>query len=52
MRGTGFSTFGRTLAVAKRRARELLCGYLKVKDISAAGIDVVDEVRSSEAVEA
>ena len=52
IRGTGFTTFGRTLASAKRRARELLSGYLQVKDLSAAGIDVVDEVRSSEAVEA
>ena len=52
VRGTGFTTLGRTLASAKRRTRELLCGYLQVKDLGAAGIDVVDEVRSSEAVEA
>lgn len=52
VRGTDFSTIGRTLASAKRRARELLCAYLQVKDLDAAGIDVVDEVRSPEAVEA
>ena len=52
VRGTGFTTFGRTLASAKRRVREFLCGYLHVKDLIAAGIDVVDEVRSSEAIEA
>ncbi len=52
VRGTDFSTFGRTLASAKRRARELLCAYLEVKDLGRAGIDVIDEVQSPEAVEA
>ena len=52
VRGTSFLTFGRTLASAKRRARGLLCGYLQVKDLGAAGIDVVDEVRSSDAAQA
>jgi hypothetical protein len=46
VRGTTFSTYGRTLALAKRRARELLCGYLAVDDLGAAGIDVIDEVNS------
>ena len=50
VRGTDFSTFGRTLASAKRRARELLCAYLEVKNLELAGIDVVDEVRAPEAV--
>jgi hypothetical protein len=52
IRGTGFSTFGRTLASAKRRARELLCAYLQVKDLDAAGIDVVDEVDARAGVKA
>jgi hypothetical protein len=46
LRGTTFSTYGRTLALAKRRARELLCGYLAVDDLGAAGIEVIDEVHS------
>lgn len=52
VRGTDFSTFGRTLAVAKRRARELLCAYLELKDLGAAGIDVVDEVEATAGVKA
>lgn len=46
VRGTTFSTYGRTLALAKRRARELLCGYLAVDDLGAVGIEVIDEVSS------
>jgi predicted RNase H-like HicB family nuclease len=50
VRGTNFSTFGRTVAVAKRRARELLGAYLDVKDLGSAGIEVVDEVQWPSAV--
>ena len=52
VRGTDFSTFGRTIAAAKRRARELLCAYLEVKDLGAAGIEVVDEVEAPASVNA
>ena len=52
VRGTNFSTFGRSLPVAKRHARDLLRAYLEVNDLHAAGIEVVDEVRSPEAVKA
>lgn len=50
VRGTEFSTFGRTLGSTKRRARELLRGYLGVKDLDAAGIDVIDDVHTPEAI--
>lgn len=52
VRGTHFSTFGRTLTVAKRRARELLCAYLELKDLHAAGIKVVDEADAPARVKA
>lgn len=47
---TDFSTFGRTLVIAKRRARQLLRAYLELKDLSAAGIEVVDEVQAPSTV--
>lgn len=47
VRGTAFSTWGPTIVAAKKRARELLRGYLNVRDLAAAGIQVVDEVHAS-----
>ena len=41
----GISTFGRTLAAAKRHARSALRVYLEVGDLAAAGVEVVDEVQ-------
>jgi len=35
---------------AKRHARELLAAYLEIDDLKAAGIEVVDEVHTPEAV--
>jgi hypothetical protein len=48
IRGTTFSTSGRSLAVTKRRARELLRGYLNVPDLDEAEIEVVDNVQTPE----
>lgn len=39
------ATFGRTLAAAKRYARSALAVHLEVGDLSAAGVEVVDDVR-------
>ena len=39
------ATFGRTLAAAKRYARSALAVHLEVTDLTAAGIEVVDDVR-------
>lgn len=39
------ATFGRTLASAKRYARSALAVHLEVDDLSAAGVEVVDDVR-------
>lgn len=39
------ATFGRTLAAAKRYARDALAVHLELDDLDAAGIVVVDEVR-------
>jgi hypothetical protein len=50
LRGTDFATWGKSLATAKRHARELLSAYLEIDDLKAAGIEVVDEVQSPEAV--
>jgi hypothetical protein len=39
------STWGRTLASAKRYARELLAAYLETDDLERAGVELVDRVR-------
>ena len=52
VRGTNFTTLGRTLTIAKRRARVLIQAYHDIKDLSAAGIDVIDEVRTRSTVNA
>lgn len=39
------ATFGRTLASAKKYARSALAVYLEVADLTAAGVEVVDDVR-------
>ena len=52
LRGTDFATWGKSLAAAKRHARELLSAYLEIDDLKAAGIEVVDEVQSPAAVAA
>lgn len=44
------STRGRTLSHAKRNARQILAMLLNVADLDEAGIEVVDEVQSREAV--
>ena len=44
-RDPDIATFGRTLSSAKRYARSALAVYLDVDDLSAAGIEVVDDVR-------
>jgi len=44
------ATFGRTLASAKRYARSALAVYLEVDDLTAAGIEVVDDVRLPSAI--
>lgn len=44
-RGPDIATFGRTLASAKRYARSALAVHLEVDDLSAAGVEVVDDVR-------
>jgi predicted RNase H-like HicB family nuclease len=38
------ATFGRTLASAKRYARSALAVYLEIDDLTAQGIEVVDEI--------
>ena len=38
------ATFGRTLASAKRHARSALAVYLEVTDLTAAGVEVEDDV--------
>jgi hypothetical protein len=43
--GPDIATFGRTLPSAKRYARSALAVYLEVDDLTAAGIQVVDDVR-------
>lgn len=50
--GMDLSTVGGTLAVAKRHARELLRMFLQVRDLAAAGIGVIDQVDSTEPVQA
>jgi predicted RNase H-like HicB family nuclease len=44
------ATFGHTLASAKRYARSALAVYLEAADLSAAGVEVVDDVRLPAAV--
>jgi predicted RNase H-like HicB family nuclease len=44
-RDPDIATFGRTLSTAKRYARSALAVYLEVDDLSAAGVEVVDDVR-------
>lgn len=44
-RDPDIATFGRTLASAKRYARSALAVYLEVGDLTAAGVEVVDDVR-------
>jgi len=44
-RDPDIATFGRTLASAKRYARSALAVHLEVDDLSAAGIEVIDEIR-------
>ncbi len=39
------ATFGRSLQSAKRHARSALAVYLELADLTAAGIEVVDDVR-------
>lgn len=39
------STFGRTLAAAKARARSLLAVHLQVNDLATAGVEIEDKVR-------
>lgn len=39
------ATFGRTLASAKRHARSALAVHLEIHDLSASGVEVVDDVR-------
>ena len=43
-RDPDIATFGRTLASAKRYARSALAVYLEVDDLTASGIEVIDEV--------
>ena len=50
LQGTDFATWGKSLVAAKRHARELLAAYLEIDDLKAAGIEVVDEVHTPEAV--
>jgi predicted RNase H-like HicB family nuclease len=38
------STFGRSLATAKRRARSALAVFLEVHDLADANVEVIDEV--------
>jgi len=45
-------TWAPTLSGAKRAGRELLSTLLQVQDLSAAGIDVVDEVHTAESTTA
>ena len=44
-RDPDIATFGRTLASAKRYARSALAVYLEVDDLTAAAVEVVDDVR-------
>jgi predicted RNase H-like HicB family nuclease len=44
-RDPDIATFGRTLASAKRYARSALAVYLEVDDLTAAGVEIVDDVR-------
>ena len=46
------STFGRTLAAAKRHARSLLEVHLEVDDLAAAGAEIEDDVRLPPSVHA
>lgn len=39
------STFGRSLATAKRHARSALAAFLEIDDLAKAGVEVIDEVR-------
>jgi predicted RNase H-like HicB family nuclease len=48
----GISTFGRTLAAAKRYARSALAVYLEIDDLAGAGVEVLDEVTLPALVEA
>ena len=40
----GISTFGRTLAAARRHARSALRVFLEIEDLAVAGVEVDDEV--------
>ena len=44
-RDPDIATFGRTLSSAKRYARSALAVHLEIDDLTAAGIQVVDEIR-------
>ena len=44
-RDPDIATFGRSLPSAKRYARSALAVYLEMGDLTAAGIEVVDDVR-------
>jgi Protein of unknown function (DUF3532). len=50
VRGWDRVEFGRSLSTAKRRVRQLLRAWLQVRNLEAAGIEVVDAVHSAEAV--
>ena len=39
------STFGRSLATAKRHARSALAVFLEIDDLATGGVEVVDEVQ-------
>ena len=44
-RDPDIATFGRTLASAKRYARDALAVYFELPDLDDAGIEVIDDVR-------
>ena len=44
-RDPDIATFGRTLASAKRYARSALAVHLEVDDLTAAGVEVEDDIR-------
>lgn len=52
VRGWDRVEFGRSLSNAKRRVRQLLRAWLQVRDLEAAGIEVVDQVHSAAAAAA
>ncbi len=45
-RDPDIATFGRTLAAAKRQARNVLAVHLELADLSVAGVEVIDEVHA------